>query len=172
MKQILFFIVLCAPFIADAQKINRTEIEPKKNQEILIGYCNQDGFKLVRAFDSAYAAEYAAYPADPAVIQKIQQHLKGLKITIVMGSWCGDSREWVPRFYRIMDKTGFDFRKKLTIISVDRDKKAPGTKADLLKIERVPTFIFYRNHKELGRIVETPMDVFEKEILRISSIGG
>jgi thioredoxin-related protein len=40
---------------------------------------------------------------------------------------------------------------------------------DELKIELVPTFIFYRNKTELGRIVEVPGDLMEKEILKILS---
>lgn len=172
MKHLLIILLYLLSFVASAQKFNHTVVEPEKNQLIILGYCNKAGFKLIPAFDSAYHAEYGLYPADPAIAQQIQQQLKGIKITIVMGSWCGDSREWVPRFYRIMDKTGFNFRKNLTVISVDRDRKAPGTKADVLNVVRVPTFIFYNKRKELGRIVETPMDVFEREILRIISIAS
>jgi thiol-disulfide isomerase/thioredoxin len=163
-------VALCSLALSlSAQKINRTEVESKKHQTILIGFCNKDGFKLIHAFDSAYTMEYSLYQPEKQYVESIPFHLKKVKITIVMGSWCGDSREWVPRFYNIMDKTGFNYEKNLKIISVDRDRKAPGTKVDLLKIERVPTFIFYRRNKEIGRIIETPADIFEKEILRIIS---
>ena len=172
MKRIILILALCLPLVILAQKINRTEIEPKKNQEILIGYCNKDGFKLIHSFDSAYQVEYKLYHADSSFIKKIPSKLKGVKITLIMGSWCGDSREWVPRFCKIMDAAGFNYRKNLAIICVDRDKKAPGTPVDQLKIERVPTFIFTKKGKELGRIVESPMDIFEKEIVRILSIQG
>ncbi len=33
-----------------------------------------------------------------------------------------------------------------------------------LKIERVPTIIFYRNGVELGRITETPVQSLEKDM--------
>ncbi|MEJ2614863.1 MAG: hypothetical protein P8Z35_07895 [Ignavibacteriaceae bacterium] len=36
-----------------------------------------------------------------------------------------------------------------------------------MKIELVPTIIFYKDEKELGRIVETPNDSLEKDILKI-----
>lgn len=83
-----------------------------------------------------------------------------------MATWCGDSRDWVPRFYKIMDELDFK-SKNLTLICVDRDKKAPGTKVEELNIEKVPTFIFYRKKKELGRIIEVPGDLLEKDILKI-----
>lgn len=65
-----------------------------------------------------------------------------------------------------MDELKFNYI-NLTLICVDRSKKAPGTIVDDFKIELVPTFIFYRDKMELGRIVETPGDLMEKEILKI-----
>ena len=67
-----------------------------------------------------------------------------------------------------MDQVDFAF-KNLTLICVDRSKKAPETNVYDLKIELVPTFIFYRNKTEIGRIVEVPADLMEKEILKILS---
>jgi thiol-disulfide isomerase/thioredoxin len=99
-------------------------------------------------------------------MKQIAEHLKGIKITIVMATWCGDSKEWIPRFYKIMDELNFNY-KKLTLICVDRAKKAPGTNVDNLKVELVPTFIFYRKKNEIGRIIEVPNDLLEKNILKI-----
>jgi thiol-disulfide isomerase/thioredoxin len=98
----------------------------------------------------------------------LSKKLKGVKVTLVMATWCSDSKEWVPRFYKIMDELNFNY-KKLTLICVDREKKAAGTNVENLKIELVPTFIFYHKKHELGRIIEVPADLMEKEILRIVS---
>ena len=134
---------------------------------MLIGYCNRDGFATVNCnFDSAFKVEYPVYKADEATMKQLAGKLNGVEVTVVMATWCSDSREWVPRFYKIMDELDFPF-KNLTLISVDRTKKAPGTNVDDLKIELVPTFIFYRNRTELGRIIEVPGDLMEKEILKI-----
>ena len=65
-----------------------------------------------------------------------------------------------------MDLVGFNYR-KLELIAVDRDKKAGDLDIAELKIERVPTFIFYKKKKELGRIIEVPYDLIEKDILKI-----
>lgn len=150
-----------------AQKLNQKTPDEKKGNEMLIGYCNRDGFATVNSnFDSVYRAEYPIYHADEATMKQLAIKLKGVKITVVMATWCGDSKEWVPRFYKIMDELKFNY-KNLTLICVDRSKKAPGTNVDALKIELVPTFIFYRKKVELGRIVEVPVDLLEKEILKI-----
>jgi thiol-disulfide isomerase/thioredoxin len=44
--------------------------------------------------------------------------LKGKKMTIVLGSWCGDSKFQVPNFLKIMDAVKFD-GDKLSFIAVD-----------------------------------------------------
>lgn len=167
MKKLVFVALILFPAMAFSQKLNQKTIDPKKNNEMLIGYCNREGFGTVNSiFDSAYKAEYPVYKADAETMKLLAGKLKGIKITLVMATWCGDSRDWVPRFYKIMDELDFK-SKNLTLICVDREKKAPGTTVEELNIERVPTFIFYRKKKELGRIIEVPGDLLEKDILKI-----
>jgi len=36
-----------------------------------------------------------------------------------------------------------------------------------LNITNIPTFIFYKNGKEMHRIVESPMESLEKDMLKI-----
>jgi len=169
MKNLLFLAFIIIPAITFAQKLNQKTNDEKKGNEMLIGYCNRDGFPLVNSnFDSTYKAEYPIYKADAATLKQLATKLKGVKVTIVMATWCSDSKDWVPRFYKIMDELKFNY-KNLTLICVDRSKKAPGTNVEELKAELVPTFIFYRKKIELGRIIEVPGDLLEKEILKILS---
>lgn len=163
----LFLFIL--PVLAFSQQLNQKTTDPKKNNEMLVGYCNRDGFVDVKCnFDSSFRAEYTIYHADKASMEKLAKKMKGIKVTMVMATWCGDSKEWVPRFYKIMDQLDFNY-KKLTVISVDRSKKAPGTIVETLNIEKVPTFIFYRKNTEIGRIIEVPANLLEKDILQIVS---
>jgi len=169
MKKLFFLALILIPGMTFSQKLNQKSLDEKKGNEMLIGYCNRDGFAAVNSnFDSAYKAEYPIYNADAETMKQLAGKLKGIKVTVVMATWCGDSKEWVPRFYRIMDELKFNY-KNLTLICVDRTKKAPGTNVEDLKIELVPTFIFYRKKTELGRIIEVPADLMEKEILKIIS---
>jgi thiol-disulfide isomerase/thioredoxin len=169
MKKLLFLALIIIPAMNFAQKMNQKTSDEKKGNEMLIGYCNRDGFATVNSnFDSVYKAEYPIYRGDEATIRQLAGKLKGVKVTVVMATWCSDSKDWVPRFYKIMDELKFNY-KNLTLICVDRSKKAPGTNVDALKTDLVPTFIFYRKKVELGRIVEVPGDLMEKEILKILS---
>lgn len=169
MKNLLFLALIIIPVMTFSQKLNNKTSDEKKSNEMLIGHCNRDGFATIQSnFDSSYKAEYPMYRPDAATMKQLAAKLKGVKITVVMATWCGDSKEWVPRFYKIMDELHFNY-KKLTLICVDRAKKAPGTYVETLKVDRVPTFIFYRKKVELGRIIEVPEGIFEKEILKILS---
>lgn len=169
MKKALIILCLLLPFVTSAQHLNKKGTDPKKHNEILLGYCNREGFSTINSnFDSAYRAEYLIYKPDESVLQQLRPALKGVTIKLVMGTWCGDSKEWVPRFYKVMDQAGFNY-KKLKLIAVDRDKKAGTLDIAGLKIERVPTFIFYKKKKELGRIIEVPYDLIEKDMLKILS---
>ena len=58
-------------------------------------------------------------------------------------------------------------KEKLTLIGVSREKKGLSNEAEGLDIEFVPTFIFYKDGKEIGRIVETPAESLEKDLLKI-----
>ena len=167
MKKLLLIAFILISTLSMAQKLNHKTTDPKKNNEMLIGYCNRDGFGTINSnFDSAYKAEYPIYQPDAETMKQLAGNLKGIKITLVMATWCGDSKEWVPRFYKIMDELKFNY-KNLTLICVDREKKAPGTNVENLNIQLVPTFIFYRKKAEIGRIIEIPHDLLEKDILKI-----
>ena len=139
MKKLVFLILILIPGNLHAQKLNQKTSDEKKGNEMLIGYCNREGFATVNSnFDSAYKAEYAVYHADEAAMKQLAGKIKGINITVVMATWCSDSKEWVPRFYKIMDQLNFNY-KNLTLICVDHSKKAPGTKVDALKTGSVVT---------------------------------
>lgn len=83
-----------------------------------------------------------------------------------MGTWCGDSKRETPRFYKVLEAAEFDL-KNLEMITVNRGKKTPDNLERGFNIFRVPTFIFYKNGKEIGRYVEYPRKSLEKDMLDI-----
>ena len=168
-RRLILILLFTAPLFAFTQKTNQKALDPKKNNEMLVGYCTREGFVGLNCnFDSTFRVEYAVYHTDKETMQQLAKKMKGIKVTVVMATWCGDSKDWVPRFYKIMDELEFNY-KNLSLISVDRDKKAPDTKVETLGIEKVPTFIFYHKKTELGRIIETPVGLMEKDMLKILS---
>ncbi len=123
-------------------------------------------------FGVSYATEFSNYVVDSILINQLNTILQNdpeIALTIVLATWCGDSKEQVPRFFKIKSLLTSSFS-SLKIICVDREKKAGNLDISDLKIEKVPTFIFSEKGIELGRIVETPMKTIENDIIRILSI--
>ena len=58
----------------------------------------------------------------------------------------------------------------LTFIGVDNGKLSPIGDYEALEIQRVPTFIIYKNNLEAGRIIENPVTSLEQDMVNI--LGG
>jgi thiol-disulfide isomerase/thioredoxin len=115
-----------------------------------------------------FMKEYASYEPEDEAIEKLKNLLFGHRVLIVMAFWCSDSQKQVPRFYKILDRLRYEYN-EVEIISVDRNKLAGEIDISVLNIELVPTFIFYEGAIEQGRIIETPTESLERDILKILS---
>ncbi len=110
---------------------------------------------------------YDDYKFNDEAVKKLTEISKeGLTIKIVMGSWCPDSRREVPRFMKILDYWKFP-AESITYIGVDDSKFSPVGEYDKLDIQRVPTFILYKNNIEAGRIIENPVTSLEQDMVNI-----
>lgn len=165
MKKLIFSVFILSLMSCSAQKNTATAVkDPSGN---LIGVANKESF-LEAPFNEWFTPNYASYETDKEVMAKLTPLLKDIKIKAFMGTWCGDSQEQTPVFYKILDEAGFDYN-NLTMITVNRSKTTPDNLQDGLSIERVPTFIVYKNNIEIGRFVEYPRDSVESDLLKIIS---
>ncbi|MEN3037921.1 MAG: thioredoxin family protein [Candidatus Kryptonium sp.] len=115
-----------------------------------------------------YNDGYSKYSIDDVEsFNVIKSKANKFDVLIFLGTWCPDSREHVPKFMRIMDEAGVS-RKHIKVIGLDRDKKLNGL-TDKYNITRVPTFIFFENKREIGRIIEHPQETLIKHIAKILS---
>ena len=83
-----------------------------------------------------------------------------------MGTWCEDSQRETPNFIKILKQVDFDFN-NLELITVNREKITPQGLENGLNITNVPTFIFYKDGKEINRIVEFPIESLEEDMINI-----
>ena len=132
----------------------------------MLNLCTREELVSFPEMKEIYHTEYGSYLPDSAAISLLKPLIKAKQITIVMGSWCGDSKTQVPRFYKVLDAAGV-LPGDITLIGVNEDKKAEDGLIDHLKIERVPTFIFSENKQEIGRITELPLSTLEKDSVEI-----
>jgi thiol-disulfide isomerase/thioredoxin len=114
-----------------------------------------------------YIKGFDDYQYNTDVINKLLDINKdGVTIKIVLGTWCPDSRREVPRFMRVLDVWQFPAT-KITFIGVDNAKLSPIGDYSKLDIQRVPTFIIYKNNIEAGRIIENPVTSLEQDMVNI-----
>ncbi len=169
-RNMLLFVLLLSFGGVFAQEVNKVVVDPDLDEKILIGKCNRQGLES-EIFAPYFNEEYNAYKPDQDIIKQLKRYRKNVQITVVMGTWCGDSQLQVPRFYKILDEIKFK-DSDVDLICVDHNKKAGDLDISNLNIQRVPTFIFYKNGRELGRIVESPSSSLEKDMLLILMQGS
>jgi len=110
---------------------------------------------------------YDDYLPDAGSIEKLKTRVAGLRVEVYFGFWCDDSKNHLPLFLKIIDSLNApEF--KVDFFEVAR-KSADGQRyyvEDLL-VEKVPTFIFYANDIEIGRIIENPKDSILGDMMQI-----
>ena len=161
----LFLLLMILSAVIYAQDKNKLIVDEKSGKPMLLGLCDRTAFADT-SFSWWFNSEYDNYTPDSTEVLKLSKVINDVKITIVMGSWCSDSRREVPRFFKILDLLGYG-QKNLIIICVDGNKKATGNEVEKLDIKLVPTFICTKDDKEIGRIVETPKETLEKDLAKI-----
>lgn len=166
----LFTFLLFTSTIISSQKINQ-EISVKNQQPFLVGKINIEGLSSY-SYKEWFQQKLASYEVNTTISDQIKNNLAAHQILIFMGTWCGDSKREVPRFIKILEAADFPLE-NLKIVAVDKRKefykKSPQGEEWGLNIHRVPTFIFYKNGREMNRIVETPVISLEEDILAIVS---
>lgn len=161
---ISLFIVSSLSFLS-AQGTNKIVKDEESGKPMLIGHCTRAAFADT-SFSGWFNSEYKMYLPDSVTVREIEYNLNDVKTTIIMGTWCSDSREQVPHFLKVMDEAGYA-ENDITMICVNHDKKDSSGSVDSLNVELVPTFIFYRGGKEIGRIIETPQQTMEEDIYTV-----
>lgn len=152
----------------DKQAINQRILDDAGNP-VLVGKCSADAL-LQEPFMRWYMNNYDTYVVDTATCFYLAPLLKNKKITIFLGTWCGDSKRQVPAVLKMLDCCNFP-KENLTLIMVsnqaDAYKQSPQHEENGRNIIRVPTIIIEDKNKEVGRIVEYPVVSLEKDMLSI-----
>jgi thiol-disulfide isomerase/thioredoxin len=118
---------------------------------------NYETWKALRAQD---------YTPDAAAVKTIAERGKDVQVVAIVATWCPDSKREVPRFFKIYDQAGIGMG-KVTMVAVDRSKKDAEGLTVKYEILRVPTFVFLRGDKEIGRVTERAVTTLENDIALI-----
>lgn len=159
-----FIVMLVGANMATAQDTDKIEKDPKKGEDMFVGAVTREGLTNISTW---FSEEYNLYSPDSSAIEFLKSNREKLPyLFLVMGTWCGDSKEHVPHFYKIADLIDYPLE-KIFVVAVDRNKKGGDFCLADFDITLVPTFIFTSKGEEIGRIIETPVVSIEQDMVDI-----
>ncbi|HKG23674.1 MAG TPA: thioredoxin family protein, partial [Blastocatellia bacterium] len=108
-----------------------------------------------------------AYKPAPEAVSALRAANAEAAVTVVLGSWCPDSKNYVPRLLKALHEAGND-RLRVNIIGIDSQFHDPMATIQQRGITNVPTLIVERGGREIGRVVETPAsETMEQDLAAI-----
>ncbi|MBC7828595.1 MAG: thioredoxin family protein [Chitinophagaceae bacterium] len=147
---------------------NRESVDSRGNL-ILLGKSTKERLQQ-EPFSSWFNKNYQDYEIDSATAEKLKTKLKNKRFVIFMGTWCGDSRQEVPKIYRLLEYCAVP-TSNIQLVNLDIHdsvyKQSPTHEEKGLDIHRVPDLLIYENKTEIGRIVEKPVNSWERDLLAI-----
>jgi thiol-disulfide isomerase/thioredoxin len=91
--------------------------------------------------------------ANTVAVSAFEKNASKFQMVVFAGTWCDDSQNLLPVFYRLVDKSGYG-DSSITLIGVNRSKTTLYNLHNAFHITDVPTFIVMKDGKEIGRVVE------------------
>lgn len=167
MKKALTLLILTLVLTAcEGPYIFNRVITQKDGTKMLFGGVEEAAFHK-EPFSTWYLSEYESYQPNSEMIKDFKGKLRRYRIEVFMGTWCEDSKREYPRLMKILNEAKFP-QKRMVTYAVNENKRSFYGEDQGKDIRFVPTIIFYRSGKEVGRIVESPVSgSLEEDILMI-----
>jgi thiol-disulfide isomerase/thioredoxin len=109
------------------------------------------------------------YQPNTQAVDAIKSNDKETTLTLAFGTWCPDSKNYVPRLIKAL-RAADNAKIQIKLIGIDNQFREPVTAVQPLRITNVPTVIVERGGREIGRIVETPSaSTMEEDLAAILS---
>lgn len=162
---ILFLLILLCG-CSQPVEVNQEAISDE-DETILIGKIDLVGLGK-EPYSLWFDENYVNYTVDAATVEGLI--VDDIDIKIFLGTWCEDSQIQVPQFFKILNHLGYDISRVEMVGVYHRPGlrlTGPNHEEEGLNIEFVPTFIFYREGEEIGRIAEYPKASLEKDMAEI-----
>jgi hypothetical protein len=149
--------------------VNKESVDPR-GTPMLLGKSTRQRLQEY-PYGSWFNKNYSDYKLDSVTAELLKSKLTNKRFMIFMGTWCGDSRQEVPKIYKLLDYCGIE-NSSIQLINVNIYdsvyKQSPTHEEKGLNIHRVPDLLVYENNTEIGRIVEKPVVSWEKDLLAIT----
>lgn len=103
-------------------------------------------------------------------IDRLRDRLPRYNLVIILGTWCEDSQNLIPKLYKILQQAAYPIE-QVKVIGVDRNKEGKNGEHKEYHAERVPSIIVFRENTEIGRIIESVKESIEKDLDLITAEG-
>lgn len=154
---VLFFTVQQA--LAQAPEVSRDA----SGNKILRGFITKNDLASDTAF-TWFTQNAKGYTPEATALQALKGAKDSINIIAFGGTWCGDTKVILPKFYTLLDAAGYS-QDRVTLLGVDRSKKTIQHLSEAFGITNVPTLIVMKGGREVGRVVEYgKYGMFDKEL--------
>lgn len=180
MKRKLIFTFVLITLIIYGCKISKSVNRISKGNKHF-NYVVKDDI-LIGKFPITYISEsekdfewfkknYNRYSVKDSLAKVIKTHLNNIKMDVYLGIWCGDTKRMLPKFIKILEFVDYNLE-SINFYALDKNKKGLTEIDKNLNITNVPTIIFYKNGKEINRIVENHVISVEADMLNILTVNN
>lgn len=163
----LLLVLIAFPLFAQ----HNTNYEDENGDIHLCGTFDISSLETIPTYKQWFNKNYNHFelPEDENIYWK--SNLENYTVEIYMGTWCEDSKYWVPKFIKLWDDLKLK-RDQLKCIGLynteDKYKIGPNAEEKGKLIHRVPTFIFKTKNGEQARIVESPVNTLLTDVAQIA----
>ncbi len=167
----LFQILILAALVQTATAQTAEVSKDGSGNKVLKGFISRQELATDAAFPW-FAENGKGYTPYAAAVEALKGARDSIYILAFGGTWCGDTKAILPKFYALTDAAGFP-QDRITLLGVDHGKKTIQHLSEAFNVTLVPTFIVLKNGQELGRVVEWgKAGMWDKELGEIVSSAG
>lgn len=148
----LFQILILAAFSQTTLAQGAEATKDGSGNKVLKGFISRQELASDAAFPW-FAENSKGYTPYAATVEALKSAKDSVYILAFGGTWCGDTKAILPKFYALTDAAGFP-QDHITLLGVDHGKKTIQHLSETFNVTLVPTFIVLKNGQELGRVVE------------------
>jgi hypothetical protein len=164
MKNLLLIVLVMTGMQAFAQSDFDISRDKENDQVVFKGKISFEDLEKESSFSWLKKGE--DYKPDSNAVKFLKKNLLNYELVVLMGTWCDDSHEMIPKLYKTLLLTEYPMV-RFNMYGVDRAKEAKYIEHKLYRVDKVPVVIVYKNHMEVGRITEVVKKSIEEDLRRI-----
>ena len=126
--------------------------DPENGSQVLKGLITRTDIQNDTAF-KWFNDNMKLGQVNAAAIDAFKKHAEDIQLVVFGGTWCEDTQNLLPVFYKLVDKSNFP-DSSITLIGVDRPKTTLYNLHKAFNVTKAPTFIVIKDGKEVGRVEE------------------